>query len=833
MIIGVTIVSSLLALGIFLKWGSLNSDLGQLIRPSDQLKWYQANEAFKRDFPQLQQTAIVVLRGSDAAEVSRATQAMHDRLKTEAGFASVFAPTIDPYIERHRLHFLSKDQLAAWQKGADYTYGAVLRLADETSLENFAFTLTDFVSANPGQPLPVALDTLLEVLEDTPDASFSTFYPLVDPNQAEYLEFIVVQGTQNLDQPLPNAQIVAQLEAVSTLVTRAFNVEVALTGEVALANEEIGAALTGIEIAGALSVVIIALILGVGLRSYRVIGIIFAKLLLGSCLTLGAATILVGSFNTLSMLFVVMFFGLGIDFSLHFLLRAMAEGSIGEEGLKSTFKDTAPALGLCTLTSAIAFLAFVPTDYLGLGELGLISAAGMLIALFLTLLFVPAAYLKWHTHSASIRTSLLVTRRVRLTPRGARLLGCLFLVGSPLALAIALDTEFNYNVLSMRDPDSPAMRALVDLQESGYETDYSIQLTAPDEQAARALKARLETLPSVKAVNLPLDFAPAHDVYRERILVELAQKYAEIEPLRPEASHERTPAERHSMISEYIDFARSRLTATEAEPLDRLANALPKYFKNSSLKAETEKAWQAAFTRSQAELNRMLTAPAPTLASLPDGFRSRLITAAGEHLVTVQPTHALTSRDQTDQFVADVLSVDPMAAGRTMVEWGIGEVVIAAFFQAILTTLLAVSALLILYFKRLTPVVLVLLPIGLTILYTLAIAEWLGLTLNMANILVVPLIIGLGVDTGIHIIHRYEQSGPGYAVAATHKAVILSGLTTCGTFFSLSFSPHGGAASIGLLLTVAIGSLLAISLTVLPLLGRRFHHSHTRGAKFA
>jgi len=533
------------------------------------------------------------------------------------------------------------------------------------------------------------------------------------------------------------------------------------------------------------------------------------------------------------MLFVVMFFGLGIDFSLHFILRAMAEGSVGEQGLKSTFKDTAPALGLCTLTSAIAFLAFVPTDYLGLGELGLISAAGMLIALFLTLLFVPAAYLKWHTHSARTRTSLSMTRGVRLTPRGARLLGCLFLVGSPLALAIALNTQFNYNVLSMRDPDSAAMRALVDLQESGYETDYSIQLTASDEQSARALKARLETLPSVKAVNLPLDFAPAHDVDRERILEELAQKYAEIEPLSPETSHERTSAESHSMISEYIDFARSRLTETEAEPLDRLANALPKYFKDPSLKAKTEQAWQAAFTQSQAELSQMLTAPPPTLASLPDRFRSRLITMAGEHLITVQPTHALTSRDQTDQFVADVLSVDPMAAGRTMVEWGIGEVVIEAFFQAILTTLITVIVLLILYFKRLSPVVLVLLPIGLTILYTLAIAEWLGLTLNMANILVVPLIIGLGVDTGIHIIHRYDQSGPRYAVDATHKAVILSGLTTCGTFFSLSFSPHGGAASIGLLLTIAISSLLAISLTVLPLLGRRFRHSHTKGAKFA
>ena len=122
-------------------------------------------------------------------------------------------------------------------------------LADETSLRT-SFALTDFVPPTQGT-IPVALDTLLDVLEGTPDASFSTFYPLVDPNQAEYLEFIVVQGTQNLDQPLPNAQIVAQLKTVSTLVARAFNVDVELTGEVALANEEIGAALTGIEIAGA------------------------------------------------------------------------------------------------------------------------------------------------------------------------------------------------------------------------------------------------------------------------------------------------------------------------------------------------------------------------------------------------------------------------------------------------------------------------------------------------------------------------------------------------------------------------------------------------------
>ncbi|MGA1190178.1 MAG: MMPL family transporter, partial [Pseudomonadales bacterium] len=183
---------------------------------------------------------------------------------------------------------------------------------------------------------------------------------------------------------------------------------------------------------------------------------------------------------------------------------------------------------------------------------------------------------------------------------------------------------------------------------------------------------------------------------------------------------------------------------------------------------------------------------------------------------------------RSDRFVADVRSVRAEAAGRTMVEWGIGQVVVDAFAQAIVTTLFIVLLLLFLYFRRLTPVLLVMVPIGLTMIYTLGIAQTMGLSLNMANILMIPLVIGLGVDTGIHLVHRYENPSTSRATEATHRAVIISGLTTCGTFFSLSFSPHGGAASIGLLLTLAISMLLIISLSVLPFLLKSLGHPRLR-----
>ena len=106
------------------------------------------------------------------------------------------------------------------------------------------------------------------------------------------------------------------------------SIDVALTGEVVLAHEEIGAALKGIEIAGFASIVILGMILLIGIGDFRIIAAIFLVLATGIGLTLGYATLTVGSFNTLSMLFVVMFFGLGVDFSTHFALRLQTDQNL-------------------------------------------------------------------------------------------------------------------------------------------------------------------------------------------------------------------------------------------------------------------------------------------------------------------------------------------------------------------------------------------------------------------------------------------------------------------------------------------------------------------------
>ncbi len=826
-IVWVTVAMALLSLATFLKWGSLNSDLGQLIRPDTHLDWYQANERFKRDFPQFQQTALVVITGDNARIVAQTARDLSGVLRTSGTFSSVFAPGVDPFIETHKLYFLSLDQLKEWKKGADYNYPSMLRLADEASLNNLALTIADFVTANPGLPLPISLSSGLDMFEHESPGDFSAFYPLVDPDQTSFTELIVVQGIQKLDQPLPNAEIVASLESLIAPFVKAGEVEIALTGEVVLAHEEIGAALSGIEIAGLLSLILLLLILGLGLRSWPLITIIFVKLLLGTSLTLGLATMIVGSFNTLSMLFVVMFFGLGIDFSVHYVLRAMAEGRIDRASLSHAFRDTSPALALCTVTSAIAFLSFVPTSYRGLAELGLISACGMVIALLLTLFFIPSACLYW--------TQRQQPRHPARSQQGAKtgfwptqVIAQGILIGAPLLLALSMAMNFNYSVLSMRDADSPAMRALVKLQEAGLGTDYSIQLLAGNTEEADRLRHLLEQKATVASVTTPGDWVPSEGEAKAGVLADLETKYLDIEILAPTQSDPSETQAANQMVKDYVSESLLGLDQDEAAPLVRLLSVIAHYEQLPSQRAAIEQAFRATLEGELAKLLAMLGARPPSLESLPSTFRSRLISPHDEHLLTISPTIALTDRTRSDRFVADVRSVRAEAAGRTMVEWGIGQVVVDAFAQAIVTTLFIVLLLLFLYFRRLTPVLLVMVPIGLTMIYTLGIAQTMGLSLNMANILMIPLVIGLGVDTGIHLVHRYENPSTSRATEATHRAVIISGLTTSGTFFSLSFSPHGGAASIGLLLTLAISMLLIISLSVLPFLLKSLGHPRLR-----
>ncbi len=471
------------------------------------------------------------------------------------------------------------------------------------------------------------------------------------------------------------------------------------------------------------------------------------------------------------------------------------------------------------------FLAFLPTAYRGFAELGIISAGGIFIAPALTLTVIPAVLLRWPPEPQDPARKMLITpplRKLRVAIDGLPshlVVGCFALV-SLGAVWLAKDVRFDYSVLAMRDAQAPAMRALLELQENQQTTDYSVHVLVADANAARDLKDQLLALATVGAVATPADFVPDEQTAKAALLRAQREVLPDVQPSPvPDSGVDDT-----AMAIQYLAIVADELSGEPQRQAMEVLAAAQEMAEIAGRRQAFEQQLALQMPAALSEFGALLAAQPFTLADVPESFRSRLVTADGQHLLSVNPASQLNDRKATDAFIAEVSSAAPNAAGRSVVEWGIGGVVVQSFQQATATAFASIFLLLLVYFRDWKYPLLVLTPIAVTVVLTFAICVSLGISLNMANILMVPLILGLGMDTGIHIVHRHRQMRMGVEAMdpAIRRAVMISGLTTVGTFCSLSLSPHQGAASIGLLLTVAIGLLLMISLALMPILLRRF-----------
>jgi hopanoid biosynthesis associated RND transporter like protein HpnN len=803
---------------------SIDSDLNKLIRPSDELSWFEANEDLKQLFPETQQTSVVVVSGADAAAVDRTAARLQTAFLARSDFEFVFAPALDPFLRDHRAYFLDLDLLEDWVQGVQYDYGAILRLADSAGLANATVTLADQVAATDGLRLPTAVRTVVESFRaGVPRELHFEAYPHLVPEADTHYVVLILKGVQEHDLRLPNE---AQVRLIRSLIERTEldeGVRVRLTGEVPLAHEEIGTALEGIGIAGTISLLLLGVILHLGVGSWRIIAATFALLGVGVIWTLAFATFAVGSFNTLALIFVVMFFGLGVDFSVHFSLR-MQEGMAAgerEDAEVHVVREIGPALLLCMLTSSIAFLSFLPTDYLGLGELGIISAGGMVIAFTLTLSLLPAFYsLSGLPLPRPARLKMLAVGH-GLAP-GVTLL--LALAVALAALYAARDLTFDYSVLALRDENTEAMSTLLELQDNGVSTDYSINLLADDAEEAVELVARLELLPEVGAVIAPSSLVPEAQAEKAALLTELHELLQTVGDVY--AADEAYAVDELVDALDYVELLREEEGWKPAEDdrllveafLEGIADLQAQPDRLRALNTELEVALESELQT----LLRMTDAAPFSFTDLPGDLRRRFASGDGRLLITVMPQSAIDTRPAMDAFVRAVMSVREAIGGRAVVEWGVGGVAVRSFLEAVTLAVALISLFLIIYFRGVVLPLVVLVPLGLTTVITFAVVQLTGLTLNMANILVVPLIFGLGVDTGIHVVHRYAAAGDvaQMMTSSTTRAVIISALTTIGTFFSLSFSPHKGAASVGLLLSIAISTMLVATLVVVPALLR-------------
>jgi len=449
---------------------------------------------------------------------------LEEKLLTETRiFESVFAPANQTFFQMNALYYLSEDELDSLVSKLAESQPALAALAQETNLRGLLSLISLQLQALEAQPASNGFIDLIERVAMTaatvgspqaePVAWARLFFLPEEEEEKTYYNLIIVKGALDFSDSLPNAKIVSTLrDAIAELdLSESDGVKVRLTGETPLDHEEIVAAQDGAGLAGSLSLFFLVAVLALGVRSFKVILATYMTLLVGLVWTSAYASFAVGAYNTISIVFLVMFIGLSVDFAIHFCLRyqeALRNADPQQHPLAEAASSAGGALALCMVTSSLGFLSFWPTDYTGLGELGIISAGGMVIALILCFTFIPAFFALFGAPKA-----LPVVREgqeplvAKLFARDKLVTLLVVLLGGA-AVVVALRMPFDFSTLALKNPESEAMATLRELQENDAVTDYSISVIVPNDEALPDLVERLRALPTVAEVRTPASNLP-------------------------------------------------------------------------------------------------------------------------------------------------------------------------------------------------------------------------------------------------------------------------------------------------------------------------------------
>lgn len=811
------------------------ADHSELVKQSEPF-WGPQNEVSEK-FPQFFRTAVVVIDADTVDLADDVSEALAARMRGEADmFRSVFLPTEDPFFKRNAFMFLELEELGdVIDKLAD-AQPALAAVSQDPNLRGF-FDLIDtgITALEEDTDLPPAFADLMEEtasgvenFSDGKKVNLSWADNMMGENKMALRRIITVKPVITGRKPQAEERaMVAYIREIARepYFSAANGVTVRVTGRLGMEYDELQAIKKGVGLAGVLSLVFLAIILSLGLPSWRLIVSIYVTLIAGLQWTMGFATLAVGSLNMMSAAFAVLFVGLGVDHALHIALRYNENLSAGQkhfDAIRSAANTTGSAVALCALTSAIGFAAFIPTDYKGIAQLGLIAAAGMGFAVIASMTLMPAMFTLLGAGKHQMGEPRLKPGATLLKPRRRfALFGVVFGL-SALYYVSETGLIFNFSSMSIRDPGAESVSTLFDLQKDDVETNFVATVLASNKAEALDFAARLEALPQVREANTPYDYVP-EDQDEKLIMIEDASIFLWPALRVNEDPYVLDEAERLAVVDDFIGkvaHLKTQDTQTLAA-LRRLAAAF------SAVRNDPDGAVDLAgleaellygVLRQLTRLRLALEADYVDFETLPADLRERLIAADGTHKVTALPAFDITEVGPLREFVEAVQTVSPRVTGRPIVESGVGAIVVRSFIQAGIVALIFITGLLLFYFKNVRETLLVLIPILLAGVLLVATMNLFGLTFNFGNVIALPLIFGLGVDSSIHLVLRARETHSAAQVASssTPQAVLLSSLTTVAAFASLSFSPHWGIASIGIALTIGIVWLLICTLLVLP-----------------
>jgi uncharacterized protein len=672
------------------------------------------------------------------------------------------------------------------------------------------------------------------------------FNPGEEAQQKIYITFdkgrIYLATCQAPDEKLNSAAVVRLRQLVEETQTEVPGLNVGLTGEPVLEMDEMAQSQKDTALAAVVSLVLSALIFIYGYQETGRPVKATLCLIIGLGYTLGFATLAVGHLNILTITFLPILIGLAIDYGVHLISRYEEElrhGKSEEAALTKAMVFTGQGILTGGLTTAGGFLAMGLTHFKGIQEMGIICGGGLVICLIPMMTMLPVLLLRGRQNVIDHAKGGLAERRAKI--EGLWLRRPLWTAGVTLALCGAAATQihkvyFDYNLLNLQSDGLPAVVYERELIASATKSVLFGAVIATNFQQAAALEQQLTNLSAVASVDSITSFVSGNQRNKLPVVGEIKRDLASIQFGCPDAKPvdvQELSATLYSLrgyLGAAVDAVQkdspslvpqfnSLRDAIEALRKEMLRGDSNQVAANALKLAEYQ---QSLFNdvRETFEALRNQDNRAPLGATdLPEALHDRFVGVTGKYLLMVYPKGDIWNRQVQKEFIDQVGKIYPDVTGTPVQLYHYTALLKNSYEEAAWYSLGAIALLVFVHFRSLFCVVLALVPVAIGSLWLGGLMGWLGVPLNPANIMTLPLVIGIGVTNGIHILNRYaEEQTPSILARSTGKAVLVSGLTGMAGFGSLILAQHRGIHSLGCVMTVGLATCMLAGLTFLPAL---------------
>jgi hopanoid biosynthesis associated RND transporter like protein HpnN len=832
----------------------INSDNMSLL--PDKLPSHDAYVEFKSLFLTLD-AAILVVIDAKTPELARAAgEQMETALRAQSDhFTEVYMPGGGPFFEEHGLLYRSLDDLDRFAEQMARMQPVMAELERDPSMAQLAeivqLSLEDMREKDSGA------DDWSMVLDRVSQATIDLRH---DYGLRTSWEEILLRGS-SIDVTTRRVLVAKPIlefgsvfgagDAIDAIHRAAEShglvpergVQVRVTGNPALNYEEMIGLMWDIGTASLFCFALVAVIVFLAVRSFRLMVAVVATLLAGLLWTSSYAALAVGHLNLISISFAVLFIGLGVDFGIHLGMSYAShrrQAKDHETALADAISNVGGSLVLCGFTTAIGFFVFVPTDYRGIAELGVIATGGMVVIVFLFMTLFPALISSWLRVPAIAPNAGDVHFRFHWWgpferhPGMVRGAAAIAFIGGLLLLPSA---RFDPNVINMRDDETVSVQAFNELLDEPGTAPWYINLVEPNLEAAQQAAAGVRKLEGVSRAITLADYVPDEQEDKLDVLEDIAMLLdvpsagwgggggdGENDPAKT-SSAEQIQAIRklHDFFGEQWMNEKDTVLAKSITKLrGHLADFLARVEQEDDAEAALAGLEEILFAGLPGQIERLRravnTGPV-TFDDLPDELVNRMRAADGRARVQIFPERHLGDLVEMKGFVRDVQAVEPGATSVVVNLVEFGDVTIRSFGQALLSAAVMIMLVLFAIWRDPLDVMLAMTPLLLSAVLTGAAMVVMDLPFDFSNVIVIPLLFGIGVDSGIHLVHRFKlgtAAKDGLLGTTTARAVFYSALTTTASFGSLAFSGHNGMSILGKMLTAGMLFTIICNLIVLP-----------------